>query len=80
MRSWQTGPLTRKCLDHLRRDTNPRKLRTEIYHLIDQLHRLPYAAEGVSEDVYQTLFLLPNTIKGESIPVTLSNDRTIYVG
>jgi hypothetical protein len=29
------------------------------------------------QDVYQTLFQPPNPMKGEAMPVTLSNARTI---
>jgi hypothetical protein len=76
----QLGPEEHGRLEHLRHDTNPRKLRSEIYHLLDKLHRLPNAPENHSEDVYQTLFELPESMKGEDISVTLSNDRTIYVG
>ena len=73
-------PVERRRLERLRHDTNPRKLRSEIYQLLDKLHRLPNASENQSEDVYQTLFEQPESMKGEDIPVTLSNDRTIYVG
>jgi len=73
-------PANCKLLEQLRQDTNPRKLRSEIYQHLDKLHRLPNASEKQSEDVYQTLFELPKSMKGEDISVTLSNDRTIYVG
>jgi len=73
-------PVERRRLEQLRQDTNPRKLRTEIYRLIDRLHRLPNVTENRSEDVYETLFELPESMKGEDVSVTLSNDRTIYVG
>jgi hypothetical protein len=73
-------PVERNRLEQLRQDTNPRTLRSEIYQLLDQLHRLPRASEKQSEDVYHTLFELPESMKGEDISVTLSNDRTIYAG
>ena len=76
----QLGPEEHGRLEHLRQDTNPRKLRSEIYHLLDKLHRLPNVPENHSEDVYQTLIELPESMKGEDISVTLSNDRTIYAG
>jgi hypothetical protein len=72
-------PEEHRRLTKLRHDTNPRKLRSEIYHLLDELHRLPNASENHTEDVYHTLFELPESMKGEDISVTLSNDRTIYV-
>lgn len=77
-----TGKLDAATLDRLqqlRQSINPRNLREDIYHLIDHLHRLPCASENHSEDVYQTLFQQPVPMKGEDIPVTLSNDRTIFV-
>jgi hypothetical protein len=73
-------PVETRRLEQLRQDTNPRKLRSEIYRFIDRLHRLPNATENRSEDVYETLFEVPESMKGEDISVTLSNDRTIYVG
>jgi hypothetical protein len=66
-------------LEALRRGTNPRKLREEIYALIDQIFLLPNAAQGSNQDVYLTLFQVPETKKELAIPVTLSNDRTITV-
>jgi hypothetical protein len=73
-------PVKHRRLEQRRQDTNPRNLRSEIYRLIDKLHRLPNATEKRSEDVYETLFPVPESMKGEDISVTLSNDRTIYVG
>jgi hypothetical protein len=67
-------------LEALRLATNPRDLRREIYELIYKLHDLPCAVEGQTQDVYQTLIASQDTMKGEDIPVTLSNDRTIYAG
>ncbi len=61
----------------LRDATNPRQLRQHIYALLDQLFVLPLASPGSTQDVYLTLFDPPNFTKGEDIPVTLSNDRTI---
>ena len=42
-------------LERLRKRTNPRRLRREIYERIDQLFDLPNASAGITEDVYQTL-------------------------
>jgi len=72
-------PVERRRLEQLCQDTNPHKLRSEIYQLLDQLHRLPNASENQSEDVYQTLFEQPESMKGEDISVTLSNDRFISI-
>ena len=68
----------RQALQQLRDQTNPRQLREEIYHLIDELFALPPAAPGSTQDVYQTLFQPPHTNgKEAATPVTFSNDRTI---
>jgi len=62
----------RQRLQALRRQINPRQLRHEIYHLLDDLFTLPCAAPGITQDVYQTL-LMPFTLpKGEDSPATLS--------
>jgi hypothetical protein len=82
-RLYATGkldPVRHRHLEQLRQNTNPRRLRSEIYRLLDRLHRLPRASEKRSENVYETLFEVPESMKGEDISVTLSNDRTIYVG
>lgn len=67
-------------LEELRRSTNPRELRKEIYEMIYELHDLPEAIDGRTQDVSQTLFSMNNTKEGEDISVTLSNERTICVG
>jgi hypothetical protein len=77
-----TGVLDTECkmeLESLRRGTNPRKLREDIYALIDKIFTLPNATQGATQDVYQTLFMPPHPTKEKAIPVTLSNDRTITV-
>jgi hypothetical protein len=66
-------------LEELRSSINPRCLRQEIYSLIAQLYELPVAAEGSTQDVFETLFQAPETMKGQAVSVTLSNDRTISV-
>lgn len=66
-------------LESLRRRTNPRKLREDIYEFIDKIFALPNAAQGSTQDVYLTLFMPPHPTKEKAIPVTLPNDRTITV-
>jgi len=54
---------------------NPRKLREEIYTLIDKLFALPNAKPGQTEDIHLTLNL-PSTLPEEILyPVTLSFDQ-----
>jgi hypothetical protein len=53
------SPGTRQPLEALRLVTNPRQLRQEIYGLLATLHRMPCAADGQTQDVYQTLFVPP---------------------
>ena len=54
----------RERLDTLRERTNPRKLRQEIYQLIDYLFSLLNAIEGRTENVHETLaFPLASTRK-----------------
>ena len=69
----------RKELEDLRRNTNPRKLREDIYELIDKIFALPNATQGSTQDVYQTLFMPSHPLKEQAFSVTLSNDRTITV-
>ena len=45
----------RERLEHLRDQTNPRRLRREIYDLIDHLFSLPGAKPGQTENVLETL-------------------------
>lgn len=68
---------TRDQLEALRRETNPRQLRQEIYDLLRKLQALPGAKEGQTQDVYQTLFNRSKPEKGADSPVTLSFGRTI---
>ena len=67
-------------LEELRRLTNPRELRKEIYEMIYELLDLPGVIDGRTQDVSRTLFSLNNSKEGEDISVTLSNERTICVG
>ena len=53
------SPEKQQALEALRAATNPRKLRAEIYTLLEQLSSLPNAIPGKMEDVYQTLFHPP---------------------
>lgn len=62
-----TGAITperREQLEALRNQTNPRKLRQEIYDLIDYVFSLPGAVPGRTEDVLQTLTQPLNLEKG----------------
>ncbi len=78
-------PAQTSRLKLLRRDTNPRRLRSELYRQRDSLFDLPPALPGQSQDVRQTLKTktankkktLAFTQKGAGGSVTLSNDRTI---
>jgi hypothetical protein len=68
----------REQLQALRKQTNPRQLRQEIYEMIDHIFALPGADPEITEDVYQTLAMPVSTQKGElDTLVTLSFDRTI---
>jgi hypothetical protein len=69
----------KKQFQQLRRSTNPRQLREEIYALLDKFFDLPNAAQGSTQDVYLTLFEQPHLEKEHAISVTISNDRTIPV-
>ncbi len=54
----QTGTISQEQkgqLEALRRETNPRQLRKEIYALISHIFSLPGAELGVTEDVHRTL-------------------------
>jgi hypothetical protein len=48
-------PCKREELQQLRLQTNPRRLRTEIYELLQKLFSLPNASPGVTENVLETL-------------------------
>lgn len=71
-----TGILDPQLRDRLvaRRDSlNPRLLHRQIYHLLDQLWRLPNAQPPVTQNVFLTLFKTPDSLKGvDFTPVTLS--------
>lgn len=58
------SPERREQLEQLRKQTNPRRLRKEIYALIDHIFSLPGAVPGVTEDIFQTL-LNSNTHRKE---------------
>ena len=49
----------RQRLEQWRNQTNPRRLRREIYQLLDQLFSLPCADAGTTENALQTLTMLP---------------------
>jgi len=69
-------PSHRQQLEALRDQTNPRRLRQEIYDLIDHLFALPNAVPGVPEDVHQTLIAPSDPQKGGDYPLTFSFNRT----
>jgi hypothetical protein len=69
----------RRTLEALRDQTNPRRLRQEIYTLLETLFSLPGAQRGQTENVLDTLTALQPTQKGDGTPVTLSIDRTVAV-
>ena len=64
----------RDKLQSLRDQTNPRRLRQDIYQAIDDLFALPGATPEVTEDIYQTLSTPISPQKGEDALVTLSFD------
>ena len=64
----------RDKLQSLRDQTNPRRLRQDIYQAIDDLFALPGATPEVTEDIYQTLSTPISTQEGEDTLVTLSFD------
>jgi hypothetical protein len=49
----------RQRLEDLRDRTNPRHLRCEIYQMLDRLFSLPGAKPNTTQDVHQTLTVLP---------------------
>lgn len=61
-------------LETVLQGTKPRLLIEEIYSLIDDLFLLPNAAQGVIQDVYQTLMSPVNLEKEKAVSVTLSNE------
>jgi hypothetical protein len=68
-------PQHQQQLAALRDSTNPRQLRQEIYHLLDDLFALPNATPGIAQDVRQTL-----TAPSErDDPSTLAFNRTIIL-
>jgi hypothetical protein len=70
----------RVCLEALREQTNPRRLREEINDLLDYIFSLPGAEPGTTEDVHRTLSNIekPKTPGKEgTAPVTLSFEPTI---
>ena len=64
----------------LRDQINLRLLRQMTYDLLDHLFILPGVEPGQSEDVFCTLLNPKHLPKGETLPVTLSSDRTITFG
>jgi hypothetical protein len=73
------SPEQRRSLEALRDQTNPRRLRQEIYTLLEALFSLPGATTGQTENVLDTLTAPQPPQKGVGTPVTLSIDRTVAV-
>jgi len=71
------APEHRDRLQALKDQTNPRRLRQDIYRLIDDLLALPGAIPGKTENIYHTLSTPISPQEGEDTLVTLSLDRTI---
>jgi IS30 family transposase len=69
----------RHALEELHAQTNPRRLRQEIYSLLQQLFALPGATPGQTENVLETLIPCLPAPKGVGNPVILSFERTIPV-
>jgi hypothetical protein len=62
-----TDAISHQCrqqLETVRDQTNPRRLRQEIYDWIDHIFSLPGAVPGITEDVFQTL-AFPFSEKGD---------------
>jgi len=68
------APEDRDRLQALKDQTNPRRLRQQIYQLIDALLALPGAIPGKTENIYHTLSTPISTQEGEDTLVTLSLD------
>lgn len=68
------SPERREALETLIRQTNPRRLREEIYALIDYIFTLPGATPGVTEDIFLTLHNHKQLQKGDATSVTLSSE------
>ena len=68
------APEDRDRLQALKDQTNPRRLRQQIYRLIDDLLALPGAIPGQTENIYHTLSTPISSQEGEDTLVTLSLD------
>jgi hypothetical protein len=68
------APEDRDRLQALKDQTNPRRLRQQIYQLIDDLLALPGAIPGKTENIYHTLSTPISPQEGEDTLVTLSLD------
>jgi len=69
----------RNTLQQLYDQTNPRRLRQEIYRQLQHVFSLPGAVPGKAENVLHTLTMSLPIQKGDGTPVTLSFGRTIAV-
>jgi len=79
-KSGVVNPQRLELLKRLRDQTNPLRLREEIYELIEELYSLPNATPGVSEDVYETLGLPIDLPAGLLGSVTLSFEPQPHQG
>jgi hypothetical protein len=72
--------MIRVCLvvapDDSRRQINPRVLRQQFYDALDAIFLLPEPDPGKTENVFETLRVVPSVSIGDGAPVTLSFDRT----
>ena len=71
-------PEHQEQLEALRDQTNPRRLRQEIYDDIERIFALPGAAPGTTENVYLTLMKNLNLEKGDDL-FNLAFNRTLVV-
>lgn len=75
------APKRREELEALRRRTNPRQLRRQIYKQIDKVFSLPCASPGSVQDVYQTLRHPPDLIRMENdtqLLILLQQSAALY--
>lgn len=70
------SPEQEAALQALRDQTNPRRLRQDIWARVDYILNLPGAIPGQPEDIHRTLGLYTISQKGGGIPVALSIEGT----
>lgn len=69
-------PKDSQTLSSLRQQINPRVLRQQFYNAINVIFSLPGSAPDKTENVFETLGIVPTVSIGEGTPVTLSFGRT----